>query len=63
MFKELYFENWLNNLNIVYCKLVIIFIKKENSSMIYLKNFTLLDEFQEHDIAWYEEVRRIFNNN
>ena len=31
--------------------------------MIYLKNFTLLDEFQEHDIACYEEVRRIFNNN
>ena len=29
--------------------------------MIYLKNFTLLDEFQEHDIACYEEVRRIFN--
>lgn len=31
--------------------------------MIYLKNFTLLDEFQEHVIACYEEVRRIFNNN
>ena len=31
--------------------------------MIYLKNFTLLDEFQEHDITCYEEVRRIFNNN
>ena len=31
--------------------------------MIYLKNFTLLDEYQEQDIACYEEVRRIFNNN
>lgn len=30
--------------------------------MIYLKNFTLLDENQEHHIVCYEEIRRIFNN-
>ena len=30
--------------------------------MVYLKNFTLLDELQEHDIVCYEEIRRIFNN-
>lgn len=30
--------------------------------MIYLKNFTLLDELQERDIACYEEIRKIFNN-
>ena len=30
--------------------------------MIYLKNFTLLDELQERDIACYEETRKIFNN-
>lgn len=31
--------------------------------MIYLRNFTLLDEMQEHGIVCYEEIRRIFNNN
>ena len=30
--------------------------------MVYLKNFTLLDELQEHDIVCCEEIRRIFNN-
>lgn len=30
--------------------------------MIYIKNFTLLDEQKEHDIVCYEEKRRIFNN-
>ena len=30
--------------------------------MIYIKNFTLLDEMQEHYILTYEEQRKIFNN-
>lgn len=30
--------------------------------MIFLRNFTLLDELKEHDIVCYEEIRRIFNN-
>lgn len=30
--------------------------------MIYLRNFTLLDEIQEHNIVCYEERRNIFNN-
>ena len=31
--------------------------------MVYLRNFVLLDEIQEHNIVCYEEVRKIFNNN
>lgn len=31
--------------------------------MVYLKNFTLLDELQEHNIICFEEQRKIFNNN
>lgn len=31
--------------------------------MVYLKNFTLLDEIQEHNIVCSEERRRIFNSN
>lgn len=30
--------------------------------MVFLRNFTLLDELQEHDIVCYEERRQIFNN-
>ena len=30
--------------------------------MVYLRNFELLDEMQEHSIVCYEETRRIFNN-
>lgn len=30
--------------------------------MVYLKNFTLLDEHQEYNILRYEEIRKIFNN-
>lgn len=35
---------------------------KQEGKMIYLKNFTLLDENQEHDIVSSKDVRRIFNN-
>ena len=31
--------------------------------MVYLKNFSLLSERQEHDILYYEETRQIYNNN
>lgn len=30
--------------------------------MVYLKNFNLLDDIQEHNIVCYEEIRKIFNN-
>ena len=30
--------------------------------MTFLRNFTLLDELQEHSIVCYEERRQIFNN-
>ena len=31
--------------------------------MVYLRNISLLDKNQEHDIVTYEEQRKIFNNN